>query len=385
MSAWTRLRARSGGPAPAAQTGRDLLKWTAAGFALVATATAEYELARAIGMNEWVAAAVPGALDAYVVRALRAHREVLTAVLAMVAVNAASHLVTAGVLKVEWPLITAVSAIAPLVLWRVHALGTPGEWRARKLWSVPERARTDEHTGTEPVRDVSGMPHLCTHGCTVWGDVEAHERAHENAGFETPEHTASTDQEAVRAQTDAWGDDWMDVHAAVHAPGTAARYTPADPCDGCGSLTCTGALGGPCGAAPVHTPPIPVHAPYEDHVHARHLTLVKDVHTGFDPVHAAVHAPDPVCTDCGHTEHTGDCVHTSTDTRTADDWDLEHVAKGVLEPEDTVHMDRARELFHTGGGMPTYRALKDGQPGMGTPRASRIRAALKIEAEGAER
>lgn len=363
MSAWTRLRGRSGGPAPAAQTGRDLLKWTAAGFALVATATAEYELARAIGMNEWVAAAVPGALDAYVVRALRAHREVLTAVLAMVAVNAASHLVTAGVLKVEWPLITAVSAIAPLVLWRVHALGTPGEARRRVLWGLPWRARTAEHASTETEHtehDVSGMPHLCTHGCTVWGDVEAHERAHEHAGFDTPEHTASTDQERVRAQTDAWGDDWLDVHDAVHAPST---------------------------------PPIPVHAPYADHVPARHLTVVKDVHDGFDPVHAAVHAPDPVCTDCGHTEHTGggcengfcDCVHTSTDTRTADDWDLEHVAKGVLEPEDTVHMDRARELFHTGGGLPTYRALKDGQPGMGTPRASRIRAALKIEAEGAER
>lgn len=128
-------------------TRNDWLKWVAAGFALVATASAEYELARAIGMNQWIAAAVPGALDAYAVRALRAHREVLTAVLAMVSVNAASHLVSARLLPVDWILITAVSAIAPLVLWRVHALGTPGEWRTRKLWDVS----ADGHTAsTEP-------------------------------------------------------------------------------------------------------------------------------------------------------------------------------------------------------------------------------------------
>lgn len=126
-------------------TRSDWLKWVAAAFALVATASAEYALARAIGMHWLIAAAVPGALDAYVVRALRAHREVLTAVLAMVAVNAASHLVTAGVLVMHWSLITAVSAIAPLVLWRVHALGSPGEWRARKVWGAPGSVSDPEH------------------------------------------------------------------------------------------------------------------------------------------------------------------------------------------------------------------------------------------------
>lgn len=140
---------------------RDYLKWVAAGCALVATASAEYEIARAVHMPWFVACAVPGALDAYVLRALRAHREVLTAVLAMVAVNAASHLVTAGVLVVEWGLITAVSAIPPLVLWRVHALSTPGEARRRKLWgrSTPEHAEheTVPHPSTGE-RDVPSGP-----------------------------------------------------------------------------------------------------------------------------------------------------------------------------------------------------------------------------------
>lgn len=100
----------------------DHLKTGALVFALVATASAEYELARQVGFNEWVAAAVPGALDIYTVRAMRAHRDVLAAVVAMIGVNAASHLVTAGLLPVDWPLVVAVAAIAPLVLWRVHRL-----------------------------------------------------------------------------------------------------------------------------------------------------------------------------------------------------------------------------------------------------------------------
>lgn len=102
----------------------DYLKWGALVAALVATASAEYELARAVGFNPWVAAAVPAALDLYTVRALRAHKEVLAAVAAMILVNAASHLVTAGLVPVNVPLVVAVAAIAPLVLWRVHSLGT---------------------------------------------------------------------------------------------------------------------------------------------------------------------------------------------------------------------------------------------------------------------
>lgn len=103
----------------------DYLKWGALVFALVATASAEYELARAVGYNQWVAAAVPGALDVWTVRAMRQHRDVLAAVVAMILVNAASHLVTAGLLPVSVPLVVGVSAIAPLVLYRLHAITGP--------------------------------------------------------------------------------------------------------------------------------------------------------------------------------------------------------------------------------------------------------------------
>lgn len=101
---------------------RDYLAWAALAAALVVTASAEYALARAAGFGEYTAAALPAALDIYAVRALRAGRDVAAAVVAMIATNAAAHLVEADRLPVSWPLVVGVSAIAPLVVWRVHRL-----------------------------------------------------------------------------------------------------------------------------------------------------------------------------------------------------------------------------------------------------------------------
>lgn len=107
--------------------------------ALVATAHAEYTLATATHVHPWVAFAVPVALDLYVVRALIKRRDVFVAVLAMVAANVVSHLIVAGVLEVKWQIISAVGAIAPLVLWRVYSLK---HTRTRKelLWNAPAGA-----------------------------------------------------------------------------------------------------------------------------------------------------------------------------------------------------------------------------------------------------
>lgn len=101
---------------------RDPLLWGALVAVLGVLASAEYDLARASGFGTYVAAGVPGALDIYAVKALRAKRDVTAAVIALILVNAASHLVSSGILPVKWPLVVAVSAIAPLVLWRVHRL-----------------------------------------------------------------------------------------------------------------------------------------------------------------------------------------------------------------------------------------------------------------------
>ena len=92
------------------------------GCALVVTFHAEYTLALAAGVNEYVALAVPGALDLYVIRALQKHRDVFLAVLVMVVANVASHLVSAGIIPVGWAVYSAVGGTVPLLLWRGHSL-----------------------------------------------------------------------------------------------------------------------------------------------------------------------------------------------------------------------------------------------------------------------
>ncbi|GKQ37016.1 hypothetical protein [Streptomyces sp. A012304] len=101
---------------------RDPLLWAALVAVLVVLASAEYQLAVACGFGQYVAAGVPAALDVYALAALRARRDVFAVVLTLIGVNAASHLVQVGLLPVSVTLVVAVSAVAPLVLWRVHRL-----------------------------------------------------------------------------------------------------------------------------------------------------------------------------------------------------------------------------------------------------------------------
>ncbi|MEU9065469.1 hypothetical protein AB0D60_01045 [Streptomyces sp. NPDC048306] len=101
---------------------RDPLLWAALAAVLVVLASAEYELAAAVGFGQYVAAGLPASLDIYALAALRARRDVFAVVLVLVAVNAASHLVAVGMLPVSVALVVAVSALPPVILWRVHRL-----------------------------------------------------------------------------------------------------------------------------------------------------------------------------------------------------------------------------------------------------------------------
>jgi len=101
---------------------RDVLLWAALAAVLVVLASAEYHLADAVGFGQFVAAGLPASLDIYALAALRARRDVLAVVLVLVAVNAASHLVAVGMLPVSVALVVAVSALPPVILWRVHRL-----------------------------------------------------------------------------------------------------------------------------------------------------------------------------------------------------------------------------------------------------------------------
>lgn len=138
---------------------RDVLAWAALAAALTVTASAEYELARACGFGQFVAAGVPAALDVYAVRAIRAGRDVLAVVLTMITVNALAHLSAAHLLPVSVPLVVAVSALAPLVLWRVHRLGHEEATEAAPVVQVdtpePQVDAAPVHQGTPEIPQVT--------------------------------------------------------------------------------------------------------------------------------------------------------------------------------------------------------------------------------------
>lgn len=134
--------------------------------ALVGTAHAEYTLATATHVNEYVAVAVPGALDLYVIQALRVRRDVATAVLVMVLANVTSHLLAAGLVpdRVEWQvgITAAVGAIAPGIVWRVHSLERV-RTRQEILWDVKAGTADTFYSGVvktpeEPVPAVLPEP-----------------------------------------------------------------------------------------------------------------------------------------------------------------------------------------------------------------------------------
>ncbi|NSC23080.1 hypothetical protein FM076_18725 [Streptomyces albus subsp. chlorinus] len=121
---------------------RDYLGWAALVAALVGTASAEYDLARAAGFGLVLAGCVPAALDVYALRAFAVHRDVPAVVIALVLVNAAAHLVASGRIPMSVLLVIVVSAIAPLVLWRVKALGKPV--------NTPQKAEEAPEVVSEP-------------------------------------------------------------------------------------------------------------------------------------------------------------------------------------------------------------------------------------------
>lgn len=329
MKAWRRDQ-------PAVETGtRDYLKWAAVLCALVGTASAEYEIARSIGMMPWVAVAVPGALDAYVLRALRAHREVFTAVLAMVGVNAASHLVTAGVLKVDWMLITAVSAIAPLVLWRVHALSTPGEMRRAKLWGtgtpVPA-AHGGEHDKAPDDPEPPGTrehPHIEKRTACVWGHAECSDA-----------NTCTVYRSAHIADGDLDVPDFM-------RPGTAEH---------------TSVLDAPF---PVHE-----HAPYDDHVSTAAPERAR-------VLHAVADLPDTLLR---RSTDTDTDMSTLTDKEKHAVLNAEHVRAGRLHEADVIYMFKARFIYAAHGPVVSLRKMKD-ESKTGTDRARRLVGAITHEHE----
>lgn len=133
----------------------DVFGWLAMAAAVTVAAYGEWSLGQAAGFGEWVAAALPVAIDSYAIRAMQRGREVAPAVALMIATNAAAHLHASGQLPMNAWVVVAVSAIAPVVFWRVHALRRTNAPRTPQPPRVePERNTSEAEVNTprpEPV------------------------------------------------------------------------------------------------------------------------------------------------------------------------------------------------------------------------------------------
>lgn len=140
----------------------------AAGIAF--TATAEYELARRLGAKPPIAVMLPLALDCYVIAALRWFRavDIALSLTLMGAAQVAAHALEAGVLKVSLDLVTVVSLLVPISLWRTHALArqTPRDATpSATVPPVPEASPTAQPTPEVTLdrvdeKDADGTPEL---------------------------------------------------------------------------------------------------------------------------------------------------------------------------------------------------------------------------------
>lgn len=217
------------------------LEWVSLGFAVVALSHTEWSLAVAAGAHPLVAVAVPGALDVYAIRAMRARRHVPLVVLAMLAVNAMGYLVKAGVLPMSWPVLIAVSAIAPLTFAAVHKLGHGNhladmeEARKRALWDVPQDAELAVLRDDEHVPDTFDAHALSALGVSDWGDdwrddVRDTEVSPEPVLLRTPEFPEDTPERAQPCAVltlklpDGFKDAEHDVEHTVHQRLMADRH-----------------------------------------------------------------------------------------------------------------------------------------------------------------
>ncbi|MFC1436036.1 hypothetical protein ACEZDB_35925 [Streptacidiphilus sp. N1-3] len=98
------------------------------------TATGEFALAALVGVPVYLAWLLPTCVDVWAMSAMRAKRgkEVASSLATMITANATYHVAAAhllgmaqsanGVWHPQWELIVLVACIAPIVVWRVHAL-----------------------------------------------------------------------------------------------------------------------------------------------------------------------------------------------------------------------------------------------------------------------
>lgn len=197
--------------------------WIALAAGVGLAASGEYELARMVGINTYVAPLLPVSIDVYCVTAFRAKKDIPYALLLMASANVTYHLSEqAEIVKpghsAPWQLTTFVVLIFVAVIWRVHTLmhtdGTDGHGS-----KTADGVRTGRDDG-------NGMPaRTGTHRRTDATDTDSSGRT------EGASHDLYAAHNTVRPDGPGAGWDGTDpVRPASHPPhdsGTEAPVTRA--------------------------------------------------------------------------------------------------------------------------------------------------------------
>jgi len=100
------------------------LRWVALIAAALLTAYGEFELATLVGFTPSLAWLLPIGLDvyAYCAFAIGRRADVLAALTLMISCQALAHLLANGIIPTHWTLVIVVSAVPPVICWRIHNL-----------------------------------------------------------------------------------------------------------------------------------------------------------------------------------------------------------------------------------------------------------------------
>ncbi|MYW66288.1 hypothetical protein GTY65_19845 [Streptomyces sp. SID8379] len=137
---------------------RTWIRRASTGAGLAYTAIAEYELARRLGAEPYIAVMLPMSIDCYVIAALKWFKalDVAMSLVLMCAAQVAAHALEAGVVEVSLDLVVVVSVLVPVALWRTHALARGEEDHAdpepAEYMTVPEAEPVP--VAPDPVRPV---------------------------------------------------------------------------------------------------------------------------------------------------------------------------------------------------------------------------------------
>ncbi|MEU8556013.1 hypothetical protein AB0C80_18755 [Streptomyces anthocyanicus] len=142
---------KDAGSSPSSVSRTDKVLLTLALVAGIAvTAAGEWELARQVGISPVVAPLLAVVIDVYVIAAVRAGqgRDVAAALAMMGGAQVAAHLLSTDHIGSSVALVAAVSLVAPVVIWRVHALAGVG--KAVVAQRTPEPTVNVSRVGAPP-------------------------------------------------------------------------------------------------------------------------------------------------------------------------------------------------------------------------------------------